>query len=708
MALASLQFRPGIVKDVTDYTNEGGWVDGDHVRFRMGFPEKIGGWQRIGEDRYIGVARSAHRWTALNGSEYLGVGTHRKFYIFFGDVFRDITPLRLTTTAGAATFSVITAAVDNIGISASSLAVFLDSVAGFFSPSRIAINSEVIGFENIVGSSALGPLIRGMAGTTPAAHSLTDLVSSPFIKVTHTAHGAQAGDFVTFSGAAGLGGNITAGVLNQEYTVFRVLDANNYLILARQAATPMSFSVDDSLQRPLDPDGYLNAVYPNASDTGDGGAGVVAAYQINSGLEHSVLGTGWGAGGWGAGGWGDPAAVGIEGQSALIWSQDNFGEFLLAAARGSSIYYWDPDTGFGQRLRPLESLSGANQTPTACLQVMVSDVDRHVLAFGTTPEGSSVLDPLLIRFSNQEDLEEWESTALTTAGELRLGTGSTFVVAVATRQQTIVFTDISMYALQFIGPPFIFGVTELAFGTSILGPNAIIAVRDQLFWMGYGGFYTFNGRVQELQCPLRDYIFTRLNETQKDKVFAAHNSRFSEIWWFYPSTDGLEIDSYVCYNYEQDVWVIGAMGRTAWIDRGRHPTPIGFGDGRPYDHEVGADADGEPLDAFIQSAPIDIDDGHHFVFAGRVIPDVTFRDSPASSPEVTMTVFAWDRPGEEIRQDEDRPVERSAPLPVETYTRQLDIRLRGRAFSIRVESEDLGVKWRLGTPRIDIRPDGRR
>ena len=394
MPLQKLQYRPGINRDVTSYTNEGGWVDSDKVRFRMGFPEKIGGWVKYSVNTYLGSARSLFSWVALNGTKFLGLGTSQKYYVVEGNSFNDITPLRKTTT-GSATFS--------------------------------------------VGD-----------GFTVAT-------------VTDSSHGAIAGDFVTFSGAASLGGNVTAAVLNQEFEIQSVTSANAYTINI--------------------------SVTGNSSDSGNGGGSTVAKYQIDCGLDTQVGGTGWGAGTWGRGGWGSAADVTTESELAL-WSEDNFGEDLLLNLRDSAIYYWDKSGGVAARAVNLTSLSGASDAPTISKQVMVSDNSRHVICFGANTIGTAVQDPLLIRFSSSESLTDWTPTATNTAGDLRIGSGSKFVTALETKREIMVFTDTSLHSMQFIGPPFTFGINALATGITIMGPNAAVAIEDSIFWMGEGSFYT--------------------------------------------------------------------------------------------------------------------------------------------------------------------------------------------------------------------------
>ena len=623
MPLTKLQFKPGINRETTSYSNEGGWFDGNKVRFRFGFPEKIGGWERTSDNQYLGTVRAMHPFTDLEETKLLGMGTNLKYYVLEGLGFNDITPIRATTT-------------------------------------------------------------------NTAAFSATN--GSTTITVTDATHGAGVNDFVTFSGAASLGGTVTADVLNTEHQITAIVDTNNYEIELSAAA--------------------------NASDTGNGGGSVTAEYQINTGLNIVIPGTGWGAGTYGRNSWDAASSNVVVTDQLRLWTHDNFGEDLIINVRNGDIYYWDrslSSVGNYQRAEKLSTLAGADGfAPTIAKRVLVSDRDRHVIAFGCDPlDDLGNQDPLLIRFSNQEDPLTWEPTATNTAGDLRIGTGSRIVTAVETRQQILVITDESVHAMQFLGPPFTFGINQLSENTTILGPNAAIAVDDTVFWMGAQEFYVYSGSVQRLPCTVRDYVFNDFNYDQGEKAFAALNSSFSEVWWFYPSSSSTEIDSYVVYNYQQQIWYYGTLTRTAWIDRGINTNPIAAGtDGYLYTHEVGND-DGSTdpvtaINAYIESSQIDIGDGNEFMFIRRMIPDLTFRDSTGSSPTANFILKTRNFPGAAYGDDYDSAVTRSATVPVEQFTNQVNVRLRGRSMAIRVESDEAGVAWRLGSPRVDIRSDGER
>ena len=640
MPLAKLQFRPGINKEATSYSNEGGWSDSDKVRFHYGFPEKIGGWVRQSNFSFLQPCRSLHTYVTLDGTSLISVGTRYKFYINQGGFYYDITPIRSTTSAGDVTFA--------------------------------ATNG------------------------------------SATITVSDTLHAAATGDFVTFSGAASLGGQITADVLNQEYQV-NVLDENSYTIEARTAGTSITDITENGVLNPT-------PVTADGSDTGNGGASVVGAYQLNSGLGVAVTGTGWGSSTWGRGTWGSSATSTIT-NSLRLWGVDNFGEDLLFNVRDGGIYYWDTsadDLGT-DRATALSDLPGADATtPTIAKQVLVSDRDRHVIAFGCDAQDNiGVQDPLLIRFSDQESLTTWTAEVTNTAGDLRVGSGSEIITAVETRNQVLVFTDISLHSMQYLGPPFTFGIAQIADNITIAGPNAVTAVDDKVFWMGIGDFYIYTGQTQKIPCSVRSYIFDDFNTEQADLVTVALNSTFSEIWWFYPSGSSNENNRYVIYNYLDKTWTVGTLARTAWHDRGLQTYPIAASpDGYLYLHENGQN-DGStnpvsPINSYIESSQISIAQGNEFVFVSRLIPDLTFEDSVSDAPSVDFTLQARNFPGGQYLQSKASEVVQSSTTPVEQFTEQAFVRLRGRSFALKVESDTTDTQWRLGTPRVDIRPDGSR
>ena len=509
-------------------------------------------------------------------------------------------------------------------------------------------------------------------------------------------HGAIVNDFVTFSGAVTLGGNITADVLNQEYQFTEIVTNNSYKVVAKDTSGA--------------------TVTANSSDTGNGGSSVVGAYQINTGLDTTVAGTGWGAGTWSRGTWGSGSSLLAVGSTLRLWSSDNFGEDLIINARDAGIYYWDKSAKYVSpvgRAVAISDLAGADATtPTIAKQVLVSDRDRHIIVFGCDPENAiGTQDPLLIRFSDQENPTTWQSLATNTAGDLRIGSGSEIITAVETRQQILVFTDVSIHSMQFLGPPFTFGINLLSENITIMSPNSAKAMDDMVFWMGMQDFYVYSGQVQKLPCTVRDYVFEDFNDTQAEKVFAALNSSFDEIWWFYPSADSDEIDRYVVYNHQQQIWFYGSLARTAWVDRGINEYPLVAGtDGYLYLHELGLN-DGQndtAINSYIESSQIDIGDGEQFSFIRRMLPDVTFVGSTAENPSVNFILQTRNAPGAAYSTTSTSGITRSATVPVEQFTDQVHVRLRGRSLALKLESDAVDVQWRLGAPRVDIRQDGRR
>jgi hypothetical protein len=620
MPLQKLLLKPGINRENTRYTTEGGWYECDKIRFRQGNPEKIGGWTRFSAFTFLGVCRSLWNWITIGGANLLGVGTNLKFYINLGGQYYDITPIRGTP---------------------------------------------------------------GIINTNPFVATL----GSSVITVTDTAHGCVTGDFVTFSGAVGLGGNITAGVLNAEHQV-TVLSANSYTITVAALA---------------------NAA--DVSGSPGGGAAVVATYQVSTGPEYEVPLVGWGAGGWGAGPWG----TGTSSPSALrLWNQFNFGENLIFGPRGGGIYYWDSSIGVSSRGVNL-TVSGDADTPLFQNKIIVSDASRFVLCFGTNDYGSSTIDPMLIRWSDQEDPFVWAPAITNQAGSLRLSHGSEIITAIQARQEIVTFTDQALYSLQYLGPPYIWGSQLLGDNISIASPNSVALASGVVYWMGIDKFYAYDGRVQTLNCDLRRYIFNDFNQDQSAQVFAGTNEGFNEVWWFYCSAGSTVVDKYVIFNYLENIWYYGNLGRTAWLDTGLQPYPIAATYiNNIVNHEDGVDdnATATPVSiaANIASSEFDIGDGHNFAQVWRMLPDLTFGGSASSpAPQVTMTLQGLTNSGSGVTASEGRNVVKGSTYVItEEYTGQIYTRVRGRQMIIKIESDQVGTTWQLGAPRIDIRPDGRR
>lgn len=698
MPLKKLLLKPGVNKENTRYTNENGWYISEKVRFRQGTPEKIGGWVRLADSpsTFIGVCRSLWNWVTLGFQNLMGVGTNQKYYIEQEADYYDITPIRSTVTL-----------------------------------------------------------------TNP--FTATD--GSSTITVTDVAHGCVTGDFVTYSGVGvtGLGGNVTATVLKQEFEVI-VFDANTYII-------------------------SVAPVVANASDVAGspGGGTVTAAYQINSGPAVQVPLSGWGAGPYGFGTWGN----GIDQTEPLrIWSSSNWGEDLIFGPRGGGLYYWSALSGISTRAVNVNTLGGtvtltiaspcvitlstvlstgtaiklattgalptgltagttyylinvdkltANlsasltgsaintsgsqsgthsiselvDVPTVQNYIVVSDASRFVILFGTSDYGTAILDPMLIRWSDQESVVNWAPAITNQAGSVRLSHGSEIVTAMQTRQEIVVWTDSAVYSLQYIGPPYIWGTQLLADNISIASQNAVATASGRVYWMGVDKFYVYDGRVQTLRCDLRRHIFSNIELTQSQQIFAGTNEGFNEVWWFYCTRGEQEIDSYVIYNYLEDIWYYGSLGRTAWIDSGLRDYPIAATySNNLVEHENGVDdGTGEtllPIEAYIESAEFDIEDGQNFGFVWRMVPDLTFDGSTATTPQLTMTLYGMNGSGSGLNQSASKAVTRTSTVTIEQFTNIIYTRIRGRQMIMKIASDGLGVTWQLGAPRIDVKVDGQR
>jgi hypothetical protein len=635
MPLQKLTMRPGVNREGTNYSNEGGWYDCNNIRFRSGFPEKIGGWVRLSVNTFKGVCRSLWNWVTLAGSNLIGIGTNLKYYIESGTLYYDITPIRKTTT-GTAKFAATT------------------------------------------GSAVL--------------------------TVTDATHGCLVGDFVTYTLAVSLGGTITATVLNQEYQITSVSTANTYTINVTTLA--------------------------NASDTGNGGGATVAKYQINVGTVTQIPLIGWGGGGWGLGTWG----VGSPSNTELrLWSNDNYGQDLIIAPRNGGIYYWVASTGVTVRAQALSDLSTAagydgDYVPNQTLEISASSIQRFVISFGANAyfagDPNTTFNPMLIRWSDQDNPFQWVPDITNQSGEFPLSHGSYIVSYINTRQEILVWTDSALYSMQYLGPPYVWKFEILMDNISVISPNSMITINNITYWMGVDKFYMYSGRVDSLPCSLRQYVFNDINISQAQQVFCGGNEGYNEIWWFYCSTDSTTIDKYVIYNYLDKVWYYGSMSRTAWLDSGLREYPMAANydntaqTGRLLYHEANVDdvagVTPVPIEAFIQSSDFDIGDGHNFGFVWRILPDVNFNGSNVNNPYVTMTIKPRQNSGSpygvanspEVQSADNYAVSRS--YNIQLFDGQVYTRLRGRQMALRIESTELGVAWQLGSPRLDIRADGRR
>ena len=713
MSLVKYLFRPGINREGTEYDNEGGWFDINLVRFKNGRPQKFGGWAKLHTSTFLGTCRSLLSWISLAGTKYLGVGTNLKYYIESGGVYNDITPIRKTST-----------------------------------------NSITFAATN--GSST--------------------------ITVTDSSHGANQNDFVTISGANSLGGLITAAVLNQEYQIDTVPTTNTYTITAKDTSGA--------------------TVTANSSDSSNGGSSVVGKYQINTGLNNAVDGTGWGGGLWGGEvsgaalttlneggtlsasdttitltsgadfpssgtllidselivysgkstnditgatrgslgttaathsdgatvvnatdffGWGSSAPTGTT-LDLRLWSHDTLTDDLLLCARDSSIFRWEKVNGLNTRAIKLVDTTGGTprSVPTIAKQVMVFPFPRHVIAFGcddensssSATEGDGVQNPLRIRFSDSEDQLKWFAVtsggSINTAGGFSLGVGSEIVQAVKARREVVIFTDTAIYSMTFIGGQSIFSANLVASNISIISPNAAVAVDDTVYWMGKNNFYVYRGTTQKLACTVELKVFGDINIGQFNQVVAGANADHGEIWWFYTSASASQNDRYVIYNYQTQIWYFGSLSRTAWIDKTSRANPHAAGASKLFKHEDGVDDDTTAMTPSITSAVMDIGDGENFSFIRRIVPDINFTGSEQTGVTATFTMEARTFPGTTFCASDSGTVTRTATSPVDQFTDQLHIRLRGRAYTLKVSSDQLGVQWQLGSPRFDVRSDGRR
>ena len=510
------------------------------------------------------------------------------------------------------------------------------------------------------------------------------------ITVTDTAHGAVQNDFVTFSGAVSLGGNINSNVLNQEYQIATIVNDNSYTIEAKNTSGV--------------------TVTANSSDTGNGGSSVVGTYQINVGLDIYVPSTGWGVNGWGSGTFGSTSSLSDTNQ-LRIWTHDNFGEDLIINQRNSGIFKWTENNEVSTRAVELSGISGANLVPTKGLQVITSEVDRHLIVLGADPiSGSSrtgTIDPMLIAFSDQENSLDFEPLSTNTAGSLRLSSGSSIIGGVKSRQEILVWTDTSLYSMQFVGRPFTFAVNLINEGTGLIGPKAAVTTPSGVYWMSYNNFYVYNGTVQTLPCSVHNYVFSDINLTQSFKINAFTIKDKSEIGWFYCSSNSDEIDRYVIYNYVDDIWFYGQLSRTAWLDSGIVNYPRAVSGGYLYEQETGFNDDGSPMtNVFIESSDLDIGDGEQFSFIKRIIPDYKFIQDD-NSGNVNVVLKTRNFPGDTLTTNSTSAISSS--------TQQAFVRSRSRQIALRFESNDdatndgnLSIGWRLGATRIDIKQDGKR
>ena len=742
MPLQKLQFRPGLNREGTDYSNEGGWFDGDKIRFRSGFPEKIGGWTRLSSNQFIGVCRSLWNWIDLDGTNYLGLGTSQKYYIERGGDYNDVTPIvHTSTTLGAAagpftatTGSSLITVVDasytpNTGdwvsfSGATSLggnitAQVLNQEYKITSVDLATTSYTIQAKDPITGSPVVAnasDTAKGGANVTasyqlpigldiyvvgtgwgagpwggPIAPAVAALGADPFqttalsgtVTVTQNAHGLSNGMYVVFYGATSVGG-VPATTLNSTYIISNVT-ANTYDITLPSGSTATS------------------------SATG-GGTSVSVTMQS------------------GSRGWGSSYALSNIGQQLRLWSNDNYGQDLAIAPRGGGIYYWEDLTGVAVRAHPLGDLSTAKGyqgqfVPHTTNAVSASSIQRFLIAMGSNPydptDPDTDFDPMLVRWSDQENPFNWVPEVTNQSGEFRLSNGSYIVSYRNTRQEILVWTDSCLYSMQYVGPPYVWSFQILMDNISVMSPNSMVTVNNVTYWMGQDKFYMYSGRVETLPCSLRQYIFEDINKNQSYQVFSGSNEGFNEVWWFYCSENSNTIDKYVIYNYLDRVWYYGSMARTAWLDSGIRQYPMAANyENRILYHESAVDdvagLSPVPINAYVQSSDFDIGDGHNFGFVWRILPDVNFNGSNVNQPYVTMTVKPRQNSGTPYGSADSPEVQSDnnytsrGVYTVQEFDGQVYTRLRGRQLAFRIESDSIGVAWQLGTPRIDIRNDGRR
>ena len=614
MALSKLQFKPGLNRDQTNYAGEGGYYECDKVRFRSGFPQKIGGWLRYGTFALAGICRQMFNYITTNLDNIMAYGTTEKLYLEVGENLIDITPLRATFTS---------------------------------------------------------PVTNNCFSTTNGLTTVT---------VNITAHGAAVEDWVTFSGVVGPVNGIPASELNAEFQVVTVTGVNSFTITVTTAAT---------------------------STGSGGGTNITAAFQINAGVSVVFYGYGWGAGVWGRSGWGSGSIVPFISRQA-DWFIDNLDNDLVANVREGPIYYWEYDAVFNTRAVLLSSLSGATDVPTQAQQILVSQNDKHLLCFGSTPYGGGSFDPLLIRWANQDEPTNWTPAPTNTAGFLRVSRGSRIIRALPTRQEILVWTDSHLYSLQFTGTTDVFSLQEYADNVSIMSPRACISANNVTYWMGQDKFYAYSGRVETMPCTIRNYVFQDFNYDEAVQVICGTNEQWHEVWWFYPSASSNTNNRYVIYNYLERVWYYGNIARTAWLDSPLRQYPQAVGGSFVYNHEQGLNDDTSAMTSFITTNDFDVGDGENLLLIKRIIPDIDFNGSTATAPKVVMTMRPRNFPGSNYSNTNEPDVERSTTVPIEQYTEQIFIRARARQMGFKIQSEDLNVQWQLGAPRLDGRPDGKR
>ena len=691
MSFLKLTFKPGINREKTQYASEGGWYESQLVRFRQGFPEKIGGWTQYSANTFLGVCRSLWNWFTLSNISYIGVGTNLKFYITSGNFYYDITPIR-------------------------------------------TVNSLTNPFTTTSGSKS--------------------------VNVTDTNSGFMVNDFVTFSGATAVGGL----TLNGTYQVTTVISSTAYTITSATAATsssgPGGGTVSATYQLNTGPayEVAFNGWGAGAWGGGTWGNGnsVLQALQIwnqynygqdliygprGGGLYYWTAANGTGTPGVNLNTLGGTVTISI-GSPALIVSN-------LALPNGSAItfattgalptglftgnqYYVINASGtqfnvalsqFGTPINTSGTQSGTQSiailgdVPIFQNNIIVSDASRFVLVFGCNNIDSSTINPMLIRWSDQSNPYVWYPSITNQAGGQTLSHGSQIVTVIQTRQEILAITDAAVYSIQYVGPPFVWGTQLMGENISIMGPNAATLAAGIVYWMGRDKFYMYTGQVMTLPSDLRRFVFENLNQNQAQQVYASTSEGFNEIWWFYVSGTGTQINTYVVYNYVEQLWYYGSLARTAWLDTGLQSSPVAATyNGYLVNQESGVDNNetgtAAPIDAYITSSEIDIaqEKGERFAFVDKLLPDVTFTGSTSGTiPQATMTIYPLTAMGSGVGTPNSPQVNYIASVNLtEEFTDYVYVRIRGRQLIIKMESNKIGTTWQLGSPLMSIRADGRR
>jgi len=731
MALQKLVYRAGLNREGTNYSNEGGWYDADKVRFRSGQPEKIGGWIQVSSAQYLGHARSLWTWVDADGvTAYIALGTNIKYYIYYAGTYNDITPIYrkdgtalsppntlganpIATQSGSRVITLTdpnytpnvgdyivitsTANVGGLSINGEYIITTVPTSTTFTVNATNPASSTATGGGTVtfqfeyptgldVATTGLGWGAGPWSYTVPVSLGVNPLATtngSLVITVTQTAHGLTTGNWVYISGSSDIGG-IPASDINTNFTV-TVTGTNTYTVTTQGTAT---------------------------STVSAGGGSNIIVYPQN-----------------GARGWGAASSVGLT-QQLRLWTQDNYGADLVIAPRGGPIYYWQDANTVSTRAVSLASLAtpaGNNPTfvPTQTFQVLTSSIQQFIIAMGSNSYNggtySATFNPMLVRWSDQANPTQWVPAVTNQSGEFALTNGSYIMTSMATRQENLIWTDSCLYSMQYIGYPYVFSFQVLMDNISILSPNSAVTVANVTYWIGKGKFYTYSGTVQTLPCALRQYIFDDINLTQAFQIFAGANEAFNEVWWFYVSNESVNntIDKYVIYNYLDKVWSYGTMARTAWLQYGINPSPVAADyNNRLLYHEVGTDdvstASPQPIVSYIQSSDFGIEAGDHLGFVWRMLPDINFNGSTVNAPSITMTLYGRQNSGSPyVPSDIDTVTsannyQTASEYTIEQYTGQVYTRLRGRQMAFQIKSTDLGVAWQLGTPRIDLKPAGRR